>query len=672
MLSFWVRVRTLVILLGMALGLRLIYLLQAVDTPLFEVLLIDSEFYARYARQIASGGGMGDRVFFMNPFYPYFMGIIYALFGVNWWLVGGVQALMGTANCGLIFWLGRRVENRPVGLVAAGLAAVYGVLVFYDGALLTATPILFFNLLSLVALLQWRGTGRRCWLIGAGVCLGLSATARPPVLLFAAILCLWFVRGEREWKTGLRRWLVLLLGTGGILGVVGMRNLLVGGEFVLTTSAAGMNFYVGNHPGATGIYAQVDFLSSPEPEKERGEFLQEARRRSGRYLTPGEASRFWLQEGLAFMVAEPGRYLRLLGRKFYMFWNRVESQNNLSYYFARDFSPLLRFCLIGWGVIIPLALASWFLEGRRGRCLLFDLYAGAYLVGCFLFFVSSEYRLPVVPVAVIYAARGIVWGQRRLRERAYRPLVGGAALVGLLAVPVNYTDAFAAQLTARRVDYYNFGVLYERGRNYEKAERMFRQSLEIDPGFQLPHRGLARIYLDQGYLQEAMRSREAVERLGGRLDEEQERLLLGLHYLTHGEYERALGVLETLVERGTERPQRFNNLGLCYYKLGRMTEAEEKLRRALELAPEYTRALYNLGLVFLARGRPSQAEEAFLQVLGWDESYTKARFKLGEVYARLGRREEAADQWDYLLRVYPDDAQLRTKIDSLKQGQNEK
>ena len=666
MVSFWHRDRPLVILLGVALGLRLIYLLQAVHTPLYEVLLIDSEFYDRYARQIASGGGMGDRVFFMNPFYPYFLGIIYALFGVKWWLVGGVQALMGTANCGLIFWLGRKVESRLVGLVAAGLAAVYGVLVFYDGALLTATPILFFNLLSLVALLQWRGTGRRCWLLGGGVCLGLSATGRPSVLLFVALLCLWFVRGERGWKTGLCSWLVLLLGSGGILGVVGMRNFLVGGEFVLTTSAAGMNFYVGNHPGATGIYAQVDFLSSPEPEKEKGAFLQEARRRSGQYLTPGEASRFWLQEGLAFIVAEPGRYLRLLGRKCYMFWNRVESQNNLSYYFARDFSPLLWFCPIGWGAIIPLALASWFLECRRGRCLLFDLYAGAYLVGCLLFFVSSEYRLPVVPVAVIYAARGIVWGKRRMRERAYRSLAGGVALVGLLAIPVNYTDAFAAQLTTRRVDYYNFGVLYERGQNYEKAERMFRQSLKIDPGFERPHRGLARIYLDQGHLQEAMKSREAVERLGGRLEEEQERLLLGLHYFTQGEYERALGEWEILVERGTDRPQLFNNLGLCYYKLGRMTEAKERLRRALELAPGYTRALYNLGLVFIAGERPSQAEKAFLQVLGWDERNTKARFKLGEVYARLGRREEAADQWDYLLQIYPDDAQLRTKIDSLK------
>ena len=97
-----------------------------------------------------------------------------------------------------------------------------------------------------------------------------------------------------------------------------------------------MNFYVGNHPAANGIYAQVDFLPSAEPDLEREAFIREAEARTGRELTAAQASRFWLMAGLRFAVENPLAYLALQGRKLYMFWNGDEAQNNLSLYLARD------------------------------------------------------------------------------------------------------------------------------------------------------------------------------------------------------------------------------------------------------------------------------------------------------------------------------------------------
>ena len=84
-----------------ALGVRLAYLYQAVDTPLFDVLLIDSEFYDRRARAIVAGDWLGNQPFFMNPFYSYFLAAIYALLGAEYWWVGLVQA--GTGDGKLLF-----------------------------------------------------------------------------------------------------------------------------------------------------------------------------------------------------------------------------------------------------------------------------------------------------------------------------------------------------------------------------------------------------------------------------------------------------------------------------------------------------------------------------------------------------------------------------------------
>ena len=177
------------------------------------------------------------------------------------------------------------------------------------------------------------------------------------VLLFVAVVAGWFVArgGRRGWW----QWGLVAVGCFLVVGAVACRNYLVGGEWLLTTSSAGMNFYVGNHPEANGIYAQVDFLPSAEPDLEREAFIREAEARTGRELTPAQASRYWLVAGLRFAVENPLAYLALQGRKLYMFWNGVEAQNNLSLYLARDFVPLLRWCVLGWGLVAPLAVVGW-------------------------------------------------------------------------------------------------------------------------------------------------------------------------------------------------------------------------------------------------------------------------------------------------------------------------
>ena len=180
------------------------------------------------------------------------------------------------------------------------MAAIYQPYVFYDGALLTAAPITFLNLAALYGLAHAQGAAR--WLLATGLLLGLSATARPMVLLFVAVVAGWFVAqwGRRGW----RPWGLVAVGCGLVVGAVACRNYLVGGEWLLTTSSAGMNFYVGNHPEANGIYAQVDFLPSAEPDLEREAFIREAEARTGRELTPAQASRYWLVAGLRFAAGK--------------------------------------------------------------------------------------------------------------------------------------------------------------------------------------------------------------------------------------------------------------------------------------------------------------------------------------------------------------------------------
>ncbi len=54
-----------------AMGLRAAYVWSLRSTPWFDVLSVDPAYYDRWATEIAAGRWLGDRVFYMDPLYPY-------------------------------------------------------------------------------------------------------------------------------------------------------------------------------------------------------------------------------------------------------------------------------------------------------------------------------------------------------------------------------------------------------------------------------------------------------------------------------------------------------------------------------------------------------------------------------------------------------------------------
>jgi len=165
----------------------------------------------------------------------------------------------------LIVALGRRAFSPAVGWLAAGAAAFYGPFLYFEGELLAASLAVFLNALALLALVwaaageQGRecrsaaaaaaGTGAR-WL-AAGLLLGLAALTVASVLLFVPLALVWSWR--RSNRSGFRAVGALLLGMVLIVGPVSLRNHLVGGEWVLISHNAGINFISAITPSTTAL-----------------------------------------------------------------------------------------------------------------------------------------------------------------------------------------------------------------------------------------------------------------------------------------------------------------------------------------------------------------------------------------------------------------------------------
>ncbi len=462
-----------------ALLVRAMYLFEIKDAPVFSVLVSDGYYYDQMAQEIARGNWLGGDAFYQAPLYPYFLAAVYAVFGHDLLALRVVQFALGAAACVFVALAGRDFLSRNVGLTAGTLLALYAPAIFFDGLVQKAVLDLF--LLSLLLMLlgrSWRD-GRAGWLPAAGAALGLLALNRSNAIVLAAVVAVWIpVTFPRP------RWARLGLfgvGLGVVLAAVGLRNQLVAGDFFLTAEQAGPHFFIGNNPNADGTYIAMERLGGTES---RHDWTALAERATGRKLSPAEENAFWMERSLAFIREQPGRWLRLMGRKLWLCWNAPEIVDSEDPAVYADHSRWLRWLqpLSGFGLIAPLAVAgmaaTW--PNRRALWLLY-FFLLVITATTALFFVSGRYRYPLVPVLMLFAAAGLVQLNAWRRARDWRNLGVAALVVAVAALVVNWRLTRPAQ--SRAVTYHNLGVtLAERGQIAD-AIGYYHRALELEPDF---------------------------------------------------------------------------------------------------------------------------------------------------------------------------------------------
>jgi len=194
----------LLAVVAVAVVVRLVYALGTVaDDPVSG----DSYYYHHAARLLADGEGM------IFPYDLYELGErneaadhppLYVLYLAAWSLVGldSIEAhlvasvLLGGAAVALTGLLGLRVAGPAVGLVAAGLVALYPNLVTWDSVLLSEPTGTVTTLLVLLA--AYRHLDRRTLASAAvlGGAVGVATLARPELILLSVLVAVPAVLGR--------------------------------------------------------------------------------------------------------------------------------------------------------------------------------------------------------------------------------------------------------------------------------------------------------------------------------------------------------------------------------------------------------------------------------------------------------------------------------------------
>ncbi len=483
-----------------AFALRFLNLLAIRENdPFFWYPSVDPLFYHQWAMRIAGGDWLGEGVFLQGPLYPYLLGALYGVTGPDLFIPRVLNALAGALAPVLVWWVARRLFDRRVALLAAAMVAVYAMFVFYGGSLLIVNLLLP---LTMIVLWSTLGAAERAtpgaWLV-AGLAIGMAALARPTLLLYGPFVLAWLFWVLRGRCGRARRgFLALWLGAGLVLAIAPstLRNAWVAGDPVLISASGGMNFFNGNNPDATGTHtvpSLFDRSTADHPDEQNAMYRTYAEKQLGRPLTASETSNYWLGQAVDYIRSHPADALRLMVRKFLLFFNANEVWNNRSFELTRQFSWVLGMPLLNFGVVGPLAILGLMVTARRWRELL-PLYAmiGVYLGTAMLFFVLSRYRAPVVPILMIFAASALVWIFDAWPRRVGRLALAGVALAVLgLAIRI---PIFPPNLS---MAYYNLGNKYQSLGRHDEAVTQYRNSLSINGDYISAHNNLA-LSLEKG------------------------------------------------------------------------------------------------------------------------------------------------------------------------------
>ncbi len=569
---------------GVALALRIVYLVEMRHEDLFHVVMGDALSYDDWGARIAAGHWVGEGVFYQAPLYPYFLGVVYSLFGHSLAAARWVQILMGSLSCGFLFLAGRRFWNRTVGLVAGIGLAVYPPAIFYDGLIQKSVLDVFLLSALLVVLAPRARESKRpgTW-VAAGALLGLLALTRENALVLFGLVLLWMLLSAgRPLRRRLRRVAYLVGGLALVLLPVGFRNLAVGGEFLLTTSQFGPNLYIGNHPGAGGTYESLR-PGRGDARFERLDATDLAEQAARRRLTPAEVSDYWADRAAAFMTGQPGEWLRLMGRKTLLLLNRVEVSDTEAQEVYAERSWLLRVTgpLLNFGILVPLAAFGIVLGWReRGRLALLLLFLVGYAGSVVVFYVFGRYRYPLTPILLLFAAIGVVEGVRLAGRRRWRPMIPAAGVFAAMLVLANWPLLDPAQ--GRAATYTNLGrVLAESGRA-DASLAYYRKGLAIDPdNFVILNNVANQLY-------------------------------------RMGRYAEAQPLYLKVLKLRPDYAEAHNNYANLLLKLNRPDEAEKEYRAAVRLNPRYVEAWMNLGSLAAQRNRIDDAITCFQRAVAID------------------------------------------------------
>ena len=356
----------------------------------------DAEGYWELARKMTAGKGFSlyepPRQVHRMPGFPAVLALSMKLFGASPFAARCLLAVIGTAACGAVYLLGRRLFDERVALIACGLTAISPVMAGFSVLLLSETLFALTLTMSLWCAACWlpaesrEKSGVVFWPLLTGISIAIATYVRPSWMLAGPLLALLVVLLKKPRGKACLESAVMLLGLFGALLPWAWRNHEVSGHWVFTTLWSGPSLYDGLNPDANGDSNMTFF--------DRDNLMAK--------LSEWDVDQHYKQAAWQYARQNPGRAVELKFWKLWRYWKPWPSAAQFG-----GVGPAL-VVLVFFVPVLLLAARGWWLIRQRPWVWLLTLGPILYFAAIHAVFVGSlRYRLPAEYPLCVLAAVGV-------------------------------------------------------------------------------------------------------------------------------------------------------------------------------------------------------------------------------------------------------------------------
>ncbi len=389
----------------------------------------DMTIYDYTAESLAAGRGFidfnGAPSAHWPPGYPLLLAPLYKLTSDSLLSARLLNVVAGTATVWLVYLLGKRVFDRRVGLVGAGVLALFPGQVFATSLVMTEPVFTFLFVLVLTVVAYtllgddeqqgWRAmpTGRQAyvWPAVIGVLIGGTTLVRGEGLLLAVVVIgmLLFVQ-RRSLRTALARSSLVVLGAAVVILPWTARNVAKMHAPIIISTSATEALWVGHHNGANGRITDFTvpeaFAGMANPDYE--------------VKVNNEA----LKQALQFIKGHPLQEVTLIPKRFVALyagdgssiaWH--DNPQTLSISKAKWLGRLSDWYYWAIGGLAALGLPLWLSLRDRRKLLLAAVGVCWTALFCIVFFGDERFHFAIMPIFALWAAVSLTAAWEMARRR---------------------------------------------------------------------------------------------------------------------------------------------------------------------------------------------------------------------------------------------------------------
>jgi len=383
----------------------------------------DDKNYLTYAESVLEKGpfvfdNQPDIVKIVGPVLPWIIAVMILVFGKSWLHVYILNAVIGSITCILIYYLGKEVFNRKVGLFAAWWSAIYILFIKYvPSSGKDIWLIFFFTLYIYIFLKQRKNQNMISGSLVSGLIFSLMIHLDERYFAYFPLFLLFMILLDNvNWKIGLKKAAIFFLAVIILMIPWLIRNYRAYGRIVILTSRTtvftdkllGYERLPAYHElkfGGNRWYinpAQIDSVVSMGTN---------VRMRSGRPISDDQVVA--MQAGI---IPKPMSRLEKYWSALNNLWQPIDLKNS---YFHTGYRFDGKWSLkhnLGVGLTYGMLLPFFFLgllklvktQPKLGIFFISILVLHTLIHILFIVFTRNRYRIPIDPLIIITAFSGFL------------------------------------------------------------------------------------------------------------------------------------------------------------------------------------------------------------------------------------------------------------------------